>query len=85
MAAGGETGIAEVRYLEGDAVWAARAAGEFSTTLMEAARGYTRTQPGDLAASEPAVGRDGDSKPGLVLLQYCDGMKLAMLVRQRSS
>jgi hypothetical protein len=77
---GGESGIAEVRYLEGDAVWAARAADEFSAVLMEAARDFTRTRPGDLAAGDAAVGKDGDSKPGLVLLRYSDGMKLAMLL-----
>lgn len=77
---GGETGVAEVRYLEGAAVWAAKKRGEFSASLMEVAAANTHTRK-DVALEEISeVGKDGDSKPGLVLLKYCDGLRVAMLL-----
>ena len=60
---GGETGVAEVRYLEGPAVWAARERGEFSASLMEAAAGYTR--PNRCARAVLAVWLRGGSNPPL--------------------
>jgi nitrogen fixation protein len=72
--------VAEVRFLEGPAVWAARERGEFSASLMEAAAGYTRVRSGVPLEDVLEVGKDGDSQPGLVLLKYCDGLRLAMLL-----
>ena len=77
---GGETGVAEVRYLEGSAVWAARERGDFSASLMEAAASYTRVRSGVPLEDVLEVGKDGDAQPGLVLLKYCDGLRLAMLL-----
>lgn len=65
---GGECGVAEVRYLEGDAVWKSRDKGEWASELMEMARSYTTTRP--IPLDEVAgVGKDGDSKPGLILIK----------------
>ena len=58
-----------MRYLEGDAVWESRAAGEWSADLMETARGYTTTPEMPLDQIT-GVGKDGDSKPGLILINY---------------
>lgn len=69
--AGGESGVASVRYLEGDSVWDSRDAGEWSADLMETARGYTTTP--DMPLDQvTGVGKDGDSKPGLILITYRD-------------
>ena len=77
---GGERGVSEVRYLQGPAVWGARARGEFSASLMEAAAGYCRTREGVALEDVAEVGKDGDSQAGLILLKYNDGLRLAMLL-----
>ena len=47
---------------------------------MAAAAGYTRVREGVALEDVVEVGKDGDSKAGLVLLKYCDGLRLAMLL-----
>ena len=77
---GGETGVITVRYLEGLAVWKARDQGAFSQNLMDAAASYTRIRQGVSLEQAVGVGPDGDDKPALVLVQYRDGLRLAMLL-----
>ena len=47
---------------------------------MAAAAGYTRVREGVALEDVTEIGKDGDSKAGLVLLKYCDGLRLAMLL-----
>ena len=83
---GGETGVKRVQLIEGDAVWAAGRAGQWSERLLEAAlsqatslRGLTledgRTQDlvrnGELPKLAP--------KPAAYLIEYRDGVRAALL------
>jgi hypothetical protein len=69
---GGETGVKSVQALRGDAVWQAAAAGRFSTSLMEAAlKNCVSNNVGSV--------RDNVTDPLLVLVEYNDGTKGAVL------
>ena len=67
--AGGETGIATVEWLEGDAVWKWRdGEGKWSAELLEAAlKTNPRTRAGRM--------EDNARRPALFVLEYADGMK----------
>jgi hypothetical protein len=70
--AGGETGVASVRGLQGNEVWAAMDSGEISWKLVEAARNtITYKAPGSL--------RELVEMPYAVIVQYNDGTKGALL------
>ncbi|GIX04398.1 MAG: hypothetical protein KatS3mg114_0267 [Planctomycetaceae bacterium] len=69
---GGETGIAAVQWLEGDAVWRAGDAGEFSWDLVEAALAR---------APSENVGplRENVRQPQAILVRYRDGTRGCVL------
>lgn len=76
---GGESGVREVQFLEGEALWQAAAEGRWSVELAEAAM---RAELGpdlpplrELAASE----RIGSSPPHGVLVSYRDGLSAIAL------
>ena len=70
---GGETGIAAVQCLEGDAVWTAGRSDVWSRELVEAA--VDRVQP-------KAAGRmeDNCTNPAAFLLDYSDGLRATVLL-----
>ncbi len=72
---GGETGVREVQFLEGPALWQAADQGLWSVQLAEAAMaaelGGGLPPLRELAASE----RVGGSPPHGVLVTYCDGLR----------
>lgn len=72
---GGETGIKQVRYLEGDAVWQAGERGEFDMKLLDAAGTRFRNRP--LPAGKTL--REEVKKPSLMLLEYGDGLRASIL------
>lgn len=75
---GGESGLAAVQCLEGDAIWQARDAGRFDVKLLEAAlaaREIKREKPGPLER----VTRN----PTAFLLEYRDGFRGAILTLNR--
>lgn len=69
---GGETGVRAVRFLEGDAVWAAGDAGDWSWSLLDAAldrcpsRNYGHV-------------REQVLRPQAILVEYLDGTRGAVL------
>lgn len=69
---GGETGVAAVEMLEGDAVWRYRDsdAGAWSKTLLEAA---LKTNP----RVKPGRAEDNVKRPIVFLLEYRDGFRTA--------
>lgn len=74
--AGGETGVAAVTCLEGDAVWQAAADGLWSPELAQAAGAAIGSQPaGDL--------REQGSPPAIFLIEYCDGTRASALMLNR--
>jgi hypothetical protein len=76
---GGETGVASVQLLEGEAVWEAAKAGEWSIPLAEAAmRAELPAWKGDLRTFvEP---KDGSENPTYaILLRYRDGLRATVL------
>ena len=74
--AGGESGVAAVTYLEGDAVWQAAAEGLWSLDLAQAACDAIRDKPeGDM--------REQGSKPTIFLLEYRDGTRASVLMLNR--
>ena len=70
---GGETGIAAVQCLEGDAVWQAARDGCWSRNLADAAQ---------MSISEKKTGamEDNCRSPVLFLLDYADGLRAATLM-----
>jgi hypothetical protein len=71
--AGGETGVAAVTYLEGQAVWDAGRRGLYSRELAEAACAPIR--------HKPAGGMEEHCKdPALFLIEYRDGFRGAILM-----
>lgn len=71
--AGGETGVASVRGLQGDAVWAAMDSGEISWDLVNAACDTISFRvPGSL--------RELVKNPSAVIVKYNDGLKGAILI-----
>lgn len=76
---GGETGVREIQWLEGDAVWQAAAEGRWSYSLAAAAmRADTGHDVGKLEDFiEPA---DGLKHPvHAILIKYCDGLRATVL------
>lgn len=71
--AGGETGVAAVQCLEGDAVWEAMRSGRFSRALLAAA----------LSRHDPPIEGDFESRcpnPAAFLIEYADGFRATCLV-----
>lgn len=82
---GGETGVAEVQLLEGDAVWQAAADGRWDGALAEAAmRAQSDAYVGPLSDFvEPA---DGQRYPAhAILVHYRDGLRATVLRIGQSS
>lgn len=77
---GGETGIASVQWIEGDAIWAWRdgTEGNWSKPLLEKA---LHLQPGYAGQPVEAVAK----RPILFVLNYRDGLKAAVLMISPSS
>ncbi|NKB65443.1 MAG: hypothetical protein GKR89_00140 [Candidatus Latescibacteria bacterium] len=69
---GGETGVAAVQYLEGEAVWRARDEGGWSAELAQAA---LDSVPG----RQRVVLKEGD-EVAVFLLEYADGLRAAALM-----
>ncbi|MGE0755956.1 MAG: hypothetical protein AB7F89_06920 [Pirellulaceae bacterium] len=69
---GGETGVRSVRFLEGDAVWRAGDAGEWSWSLLHAALDRCPSKN----YGEP---REQVLRPQAILLEYRDGTRGAAL------
>src|SRR5688572_19263087 len=75
--AGGETGIAAVQFVEGDAVWQWRDsdAGRWSAPLLDAALATSpRTRPGRM--------EENVKRPVLFLIEYRDGLRAAAYLLQ---
>lgn len=70
---GGETGVAAVTCLEGDAVWAAADAGLWSMDLAEAACGAIQNKP-------EGPMKDHCENPALFIIEYRDGFRGAILM-----
>ncbi|MCH8206250.1 MAG: hypothetical protein IH956_04525 [Chloroflexi bacterium] len=70
---GGETGIAAVQCLEGDAVWEARDRGVWSRELAEAAEALV--EPKKAGRME-----DNCESPAVFLLEYTDGLRAYTLI-----
>jgi hypothetical protein len=73
--AGGETGVARVQYLAGDALWRAADAGQWSPDLLQAA---WDAQP-DGAMRRPPLDHLFRSPPWGLLVQYRDGLRALVL------
>jgi hypothetical protein len=77
--AGGETGVAQVQFLEGDALWDAADAGLWSTELADAA------MSAELGPGQPPLRRLVDAAivsprpPHGILVTYRDGFRAIML------
>jgi len=71
--AGGETGVAAVTCLEGDAVWRAAEAGNWSRELAEAACGAIEAKPDGLMEAHCDA-------PVVMLVEYRDGMQATGLM-----
>jgi hypothetical protein len=69
--AGGETGVAAVQCLRGEAMWQAGGSGLWDGELLAAALGTVRDRP---AGDPRALARD----PHVFLLDYCDGLRAAV-------
>lgn len=83
--AGGETGLREVRWLEGEALWAAAAAGEWSIELADAAIAAD-VGPGRPTLPELVKAEEFGGKPHGILLTYKDGLKaIALKVGSRGT
>jgi hypothetical protein len=72
---GGETGVRQVRTLEGEAVWAAGRAGRFDMRLLEEAATRFRQRP--LKTNEKI--QDLARKPVLFTVEYRDGLRASVL------
>jgi hypothetical protein len=70
---GGETGVAAVTCLEGEAVWAAAQAGLWSRELAEAACATIENKPSGSM-------EEHCSNPALFLIEYRDGLQGAILM-----
>ncbi len=71
---GGESGVAAVTCLEGDAVWRAAEAGRWSRSLGETAFAQIKDKPaGSMEEVFPA--------PAVFLIEYRDGFRAAVLMR----
>ncbi len=72
--AGGETGIAKVQFLEGDALWKAADAGLWSPKLAEVAMAAERG-PGKPPLRELVASLEGGDPPHGILVNYRDGLR----------
>lgn len=72
---GGETGVKQVRCLEGDAVWEAGRNGLYDRTLLDEAVGRFHVRP--LAAGKRL--EDAVQKPILFVIDYRDGLRASIL------
>lgn len=72
--AGGETGVAAVQCLEGDAVWQAAADGRWAHDLGEAAAALATKAEGAGGSVEELCG-----EPALFLIEFRDGFQAALL------
>lgn len=70
---GGETGVAAVQCLEGQAVWDAGRTGRWSRELAEAACAAIEEKPGGTIEDEC-------TQPAAFLLEYRDGLRAAVLM-----
>jgi hypothetical protein len=77
---GAETGISEVRFLQGDALWQAADAGAWSVPLAEAAMA-AELGPGNPPLREliPTLGGRRSRSPHGILLTYRDGLTAMVL------
>ncbi len=76
--AGGETGISQVRYVEGDACWQTARHGLWSTELARAA--MAAELGGDLPPLKKLLAeRFPEARPHAFLLRYADGTRAAVL------
>lgn len=71
--AGGESGVTSVQCLKGPAVFEAAAQGRFSLDLVEAACA------GAKGKKKPTF-REGDPNPTVILIEYRDGLRGAMVM-----
>lgn len=69
--AGGETGIARVRFLKGPEVWEAGRAGLFDRALLDAATSRLKERPLPEGADLEQLAKD----PDLMIVEYSDGLK----------
>ena len=73
---GGETGVSAVTCLEGAEVWEAAKRGEWSRELLQTAwNAITEKPEGLIEKLSP--------EPALFLIEYCDGLKSAVIILQR--
>lgn len=76
---GGETGIARVRGLQGDAVWEAGENGEYSMDLLLAALStLNRINPGHYTEDDLDWLKETVENPMVFLLEYADGMEVSL-------
>ena len=73
---GGETGIKQVRCLEGDAVWAAGKDGTYDRRLLDEALSKLKEQPRK-PDSKPI--EELAKKPALFIIDYEDGLRTSVL------
>lgn len=73
---GGETGVAAVEFLTGDALWKAAADGRWSLPLAEAAM---ETEFGKKPSTLKRVEGEKEEEPHGILLTYKDGMRACIL------
>jgi hypothetical protein len=84
---GGETGVKSVQLLEGDAVWQAGDAGQWSWRLLEAALSRSDALKGltDEDARTQDLAHNGElpkivNSPGAYLIEYNDGLRATLLM-----
>jgi hypothetical protein len=81
---GGETGVASVEALRGDAVWAGLAAGAWDAKLFDAclARSQTLGQPATFSDRMPTTAQMKElaRNPVAYRISYVDGLKATMLL-----
>src|SRR5262249_1215179 len=79
---GGESGITRVTFLQGDALWRAAAAGQWSKELAETAM---MAELGKKPTSLTQVEGEPPTQPHGILLDYQDGFRAIVLKVGRSS
>jgi hypothetical protein len=72
---GGETGIRQVRCLEGDAVWEAGRSGLFDRRLLDEAVGRFKERPLPAGKKLEAIARN----VSLMTVEYSDGLKASVI------